>query len=132
MSTKSKGFTMVELVLVIAILGILAVAALPTFISVTSEARNASRDGVAAAVRTGVMLYRGNRIAYGLTDVYPANLTGASVAACSVANPCFGNALTDPVTDGAWAVTVVNDTFTYTNGGTVTTYDYTSATGTFD
>ena len=44
---NSSGFTLIELVIVIVILGILAVTALPRYLDVTEEAKNASVEGVA-------------------------------------------------------------------------------------
>ena len=51
MSKQQQGFTLVELIVVIVILGILAATALPRFINVTTEARGAAVDGVAGAIR---------------------------------------------------------------------------------
>lgn len=47
---NQKGFTMIELVVVIVILGILAAIAIPRFVDMSTEARQAATDGVAAAV----------------------------------------------------------------------------------
>ncbi len=47
--TAGAGFTLIELVSVIVILGTLAVVALPRFINLQDEARAAALDGVAGA-----------------------------------------------------------------------------------
>ncbi len=55
---KSRGFSLIELVVVIVVLGILAVTALPRFLDVTEEAKNASVEGVAGGYATAVLLVR--------------------------------------------------------------------------
>ncbi|MGL6051715.1 MAG: type II secretion system protein, partial [Aeromonas salmonicida] len=42
MTSRAAGFSLIELVIVIVILGILAVTALPRFLDVTDEAKKAS------------------------------------------------------------------------------------------
>jgi len=56
MTNKNKGFTLIELVVVIAVLGILAVVAVPRFINITSESRIAVLNGLAGNIRTAVSL----------------------------------------------------------------------------
>jgi len=51
-----KGFTLIELVIVIIILGILAVTAAPKFINVSKEARIATLNGLAGTFRSSVQL----------------------------------------------------------------------------
>ncbi|HDN9020023.1 type II secretion system protein [Aeromonas salmonicida] len=58
MTSRAAGFSLIELVIVIVILGILAVTALPRFLDVTDEAKKASVEGVSGGFATAVSLVR--------------------------------------------------------------------------
>ena len=124
---NKRGFTLIELVLVITILGILAVAALPSFIDVSTNARQSSRDGVTGAVRSGVGLFRANDLVQnGPPGIYPATLDAAAAGVASPSNLLFTNILQQGVADGAW--TKNSDTeYVYDDGTTTYTYTYTPA-----
>ncbi|MEZ9197372.1 type II secretion system protein [Shewanella sp. 10N.286.54.B9] len=54
---KQNGFTLIELVVVIIILGILAVTAAPKFINLQGDARASALQGMKAALQSGNSLY---------------------------------------------------------------------------
>lgn len=64
-STKSAGFTLIELVIVIVLLGILAVTAAPKFISLEKDAKAADLNAVAGAMRAGISLVHARAIVEG-------------------------------------------------------------------
>jgi len=131
MIKNQKGFTLIELVLVITILGILAVAALPQFIDVSTNAAQSSHQGVAGSVREGIALNRANDlVTNGPPGSYPATLDAAADGACSTANACFGTVLQQAVSDGSWSK--AGFVYTYTNGAVSQAYTYDPAAGTFE
>ena len=57
----SKGFTLIELMIVVAIIGILAAVAIPKFADLVTKSKEAAVKGTLGAVRSAVSIYYGDR-----------------------------------------------------------------------
>lgn len=76
---RIKGFTLIELVMVIVILGILSAVALPTFFNLQSQAKEASCKGALGGIRSAIAIWYAKEATSG-TPAYPtsAQLTAST------------------------------------------------------
>jgi MSHA pilin protein MshA len=84
MRRNNGGFTLIELIVVIVILGILAVTAAPKFIDLQSDARLATLNGMKAAINSAVSLTYGKSLVLGKEKADEGSITinGSPVDVC--------------------------------------------------
>ena len=137
MKAKQQGFTLVELVVVIVILGILAAVAIPRYAGFTKEARIAALNGLAGAIRSSVMVVQGRYIAQNLGTSPVTMLDGITVDVATGATTgglplSTANGIDHAVTIGGFAYTADAAVGTFDFSPTVVTgcnVTYTAATG---
>jgi MSHA pilin protein MshA len=134
MVRTQKGFTLIELVVVIVILGILAAFAIPRYVNTTTEARAAAVNGIAGGLRSAVALAKAKYQVVGNLTLATVDMDGTAVA-CAVGTGIptgvaggIGAALQD--TSGFTIAYGSPTTFQPTNGGSATCQaSYDPATG---
>jgi len=77
-SRHISGFTMIELVLVITILGVIAAFAVPRFADLRSSARDAALDGMVGGMRSAAALAHSVSLTQGLAASDPIQFFGNS------------------------------------------------------
>jgi MSHA pilin protein MshA len=121
MKSQASGFTLIELVVVITILGILAAFAVPKFIALDSQARVATINGLAGSVKSAASLARGMSMATGNTAT--VTMEGSPVA--------LVNGYPDSTAAGIPnAVNASSSDFTYTPGAAAGSWAKVGAPGT--
>jgi type II secretion system protein G len=106
---KQGGFTLLELLIVIVIIGILALLIIPNITSAPKKARDTKRKTDITTLRKGLEEYFVNN------NVYPAALTDLTTGSA----PIVKTLPTDPKNTGAYV-------YTYTPANTNTTYTLTA------
>lgn len=122
---KQSGFTLIELVIVIVILGILAAFALPRFVSLGDQARQATVEGLKGTILSAAMLAHSIQLADRSTD---ASITANSSVTMNGQTVTMANGYPTPDDDGIVAALQDVSGYTISHTATVSTFTPQSVT----
>ena len=86
MGKQQQGFTLVELIVVIVILGILSAVAFPRFVNLTTDARVAAVQGFAGGIRSAVGLTQARYFATGNNAAVSVTMADGTTVAVAAGN----------------------------------------------
>ena len=127
--TEQNGFTLIELIIVMVLLGILAAVAIPKMGNTISSSEEAAENAVIAALEAAVEVYAMDQVVENSTKSYPSNPFGEMDKQPSGYNSV--NSL-DPTVDGEWTFnTTGNYVAHFRNDNKRYKWSYDDSTGNF-
>ncbi len=126
--SNRAGFTIIEIILIVAILGLLSLTALDRFYDFSSEAEQTAEVSMVGSIRTGINLIAVDAMSDGGPAEYPSFLDAASNSAASPSNPLFTEILQSGITSQWNKLSTTSYLYVPTN----TTYTYDSTSGSFE
>ncbi|AZU46653.1 prepilin-type N-terminal cleavage/methylation domain-containing protein [Aeromonas hydrophila] len=132
---KQAGFTLIELVIVIIILGILAVTAAPKFLNLQDDAKKSAAQGVQAAVSSSAQLVYSKSALEGKERASSAVVTGSDGTEIKTVYgypEATDDGIKNAVTiDGSWSGKAsANNSYVFSTSSSKCTVNYTAASET--
>jgi prepilin-type N-terminal cleavage/methylation domain-containing protein len=111
---SQSGFTLIELIIIIVVLGILAAVAIPKYQDITNEAKTSACKGALGSLRSGISIYYANQIVKTGTPTWPPidsmRRVGTVIIQSLPANPYqLANRAPDSIVTGVTKGTVVGN-----------------------
>lgn len=130
------GFTLIELVMVITVLGALAVIAIPQYFNLQLQAKTAGERGIVGGVRAGVMTQVANNAINNTSPIFPLALdavdTTGGIVPCNTTNPCFLNVIPGGITEDWVKTQDASASYTGPETAGARVYTYSNTDGSFN